>query len=113
MRQILLDYARRKHALKRDGKRDKVPLHLIEGSLPAEGELSASGPEAIVALDEALNRLEKHDPRQSRIVECRFFGGMSVDDTAKALGVSAATVKRGWTMAQAWLYRDLQQRRSG
>lgn len=113
MRQILLDYARRKHALKRDGNRDKVPLHLIEGSLPAEGEVEASGPEAIVALDEALTRLEQHDPRQSRIVECRFFGGMSIEDTAKALGVSAATVKRGWTMAQAWLYRDLQQRRGG
>lgn len=112
MRQILLDYARRKHALKRDGNRDKVPLHMIEGSLPAEEELSSSGPEAIVALDEALNRLEKHDPRQSRIVECRFFGGMSIEDTAKALDVSAATVKRGWTMAQAWLYRDLQERRS-
>lgn len=112
MRQILLDYARRKHALKRDGDRDKIPLHLIEGSLPAEEELSATGPEAIVALDESLNRLEKHDPRQSRIVECRFFGGMSIEDTAKALGVSAATVKRGWTMAQAWLYRDLQKHRS-
>jgi RNA polymerase sigma factor (TIGR02999 family) len=113
MRQILLDYAKRKHALKREGNLDKIPLHLIEGTLTSEEDFFASGPEAIVALDEALSRLEKHDPRQSRIVECRFFGGMSIDDTAKALGVSAATVKRGWTMAQAWLYRDLHQHHSG
>ena len=109
MRQILLDYAKRKHAMKRDGDLDRVPLHFVEASLPAGEDLSASGPEAIVALDEALNRLEKHDPRQSRIVECRFFGGMSIDDTAIALGVSPATVKRGWSMAQAWLYRDLRR----
>jgi DNA-directed RNA polymerase specialized sigma24 family protein len=54
-----------------------------------------------------LRRLEQHDPRQSRIVECRFFGGMTIQDTAEALGVSPATVKRGWAMAQAWLYREL------
>ncbi len=60
-----------------------------------------------MALDEALQRLEKISERQSRIVECRFFGGMPIADTAAALGISPATVKRGWAMAQAWLYREL------
>ena len=56
-----------------------------------------------------LDRLAGLDPRQARVVECRFFGGMSIEETAEALGVSPATVKRGWGMAQAWLYRDLSQ----
>jgi DNA-directed RNA polymerase specialized sigma24 family protein len=60
-----------------------------------------------------LGRLQRRDPRQARIVECRFFGGMSIEETAEALGVSPATVKRGWAMAQAWLYRDLHRRAEG
>jgi RNA polymerase sigma factor (sigma-70 family) len=59
------------------------------------------------ALDEALERLERLSPRQCRIVECRFFAGLSVDETAAALGVSPATVKRDWTLARAWLNREL------
>ena len=109
MRQILLDYAKRRRAAKRDGGRATVPLHILESSLAA-GETSGDmGPDAVIALDDALSRLEKHDARQSRIVECRFFGGMSIEETAAALEVSPATVKRGWAMAQAWLYRDLRQ----
>ena len=112
MRQILLDYAKRRRAAKRDGGRPPVPLHILESSLAAGDTGGDMGPDAVIALDDALSRLEKHDARQSRIVECRFFGGMSIEETATALGVSPATVKRGWAMAQAWLYRDLRQAHS-
>jgi RNA polymerase sigma factor (sigma-70 family) len=61
----------------------------------------------IIELDQALARLAEHSERQSRIVECRFFGGMTIQQTAAALGISTATVERGWAMAQAWLHREL------
>jgi DNA-directed RNA polymerase specialized sigma subunit len=67
----------------------------------------------LIALDESLSRLTERNERQSRIVECRFFGGMTIPDTATALGVSPATVKRGWAMAKAWLYRDMGQALEG
>jgi RNA polymerase sigma factor (sigma-70 family) len=76
-------------------------------------DLSADRAEALLALEDALTRLSEREERQSRIVECRFFGGMTIRDTAAALGLSPATVKRGWTMAQAWLYRDMQQALEG
>ena len=63
--------------------------------------------EVILALDEVLKRLEQVDARQGQIVECRFFGGMTILETAEALDISTATVKRSWIMAQAWLYREL------
>jgi len=107
MRQILLDYAKRKQAAKRGGAQRHVSLHEIEAGLQGSGDLAGAGSEALLALDESLRRLEQRDPRQSRIVECRFFGGMTIRDTADALGVSPATVTRGWLMARAWLYRDL------
>jgi RNA polymerase sigma factor (TIGR02999 family) len=107
MRQILLDYAKRKHAAKRGGRHEHVPLHKIEAALNGSGDLSDARSEALIALDRSLRRLEQHDPRQSRIVECRFFGGMTIQDTAEALGIAPATVNRGWAMARAWLYRDL------
>lgn len=110
MRHILLDYAKRKRAARREGGRDRIPLHEVEGILVANGDAGDSQSEAVVALDAALRRLEARDPRQSRIVECRFFGGMTIEETAEALGISRATVKRGWAMAQAWLYRDLRAR---
>lgn len=109
MRQILLDYAKRKHAAKRGGGHQPVPLHKIEAALKGAGDLSEARSEALVALDHSLRRLEKHDLRQSRIVECRFFGGMTIQDTAEALGIAPATVSRGWAMAKAWLYRDLEK----
>lgn len=108
MRQILLDYAKRKQAAKREGVRDRVPLHELEEVLHAKGDASSVLPEALIALDEALVKLERHDPRQRSVVECRFFGGMTIEDTAEALVLSPATVKRDWTMAQAWLYRELE-----
>jgi RNA polymerase sigma factor (TIGR02999 family) len=106
MRQILIDYSKRKRAAKRGGKAPHLSLHDLE---PALLQTTAAGvrDDIMVALDESLGRLEQVNRRQMRIVECRFFGGMSVEDTAEALGVSPATVKRGWKMAQAWLYRDL------
>jgi RNA polymerase sigma factor (TIGR02999 family) len=109
MRQILLDYAKRKRAAKREGARNYVPLHEIEDVLGGNGDVSNALPEALIALDAALVKLEQHNPRQRSIVECRFFGGMTIDDTAEVLAVSPATVKRDWTMAQAWLYRELEK----
>jgi RNA polymerase sigma factor (TIGR02999 family) len=107
MRQILLDHAKRRHAAKRGGRARMVPLHEIEAALGGAHDATDAGADALVALDEALHRLQAHDQRQTRIVECRFFGGMTIEDTATALGISPATVKRGWAMAQAWLYREL------
>jgi len=107
MRQILLDYAKWKQRAKRGGGLRRVPLHEVEAALSGEGDAAGAGVDALVALDHALHRLDREDPRQSRIVECRFFGGMGINETAAALGVSPATVKRGWAMAQAWLYREL------
>lgn len=110
MRQILIDYARRKCAAKRGGRRPHVPLHEVEAALLQVEPSAEVRDEVLVALDESLRGLERCNRRQMRIVECRFFAGMSVEDTAEALGVSSATVKRGWGMAQAWLYRDLKER---
>jgi RNA polymerase sigma factor (TIGR02999 family) len=109
MRQILLDYAKLKHAAKRGGGQQHVPLHQIEAALKGTGDLAEARSEALIALDHSLHRLEQHDPRLSRIVECRFFGAMTIQATAEALGIAPATVVRGWAMAKAWLYRDLKQ----
>jgi RNA polymerase sigma factor (TIGR02999 family) len=109
MRHILIDYAKGQHRAKRRGDQRPVALHEIEAALEARTGPGDAGAEALIALDEALCRLEQCDPRQSRIVECRFFGGMTIHETANALDVSPATVKRGWTMAQAWLHRELER----
>jgi RNA polymerase sigma factor (TIGR02999 family) len=109
MRQILIDYAKRKCAAKRGGRRPHVPLHEVEAALLRAEPSSDLSNEVLVALDDSLRHLDQRDRRQMRIVECRFFAGMSVDETAEALGVSPATVKRGWAIAQAWLYRDLKR----
>jgi RNA polymerase sigma factor (TIGR02999 family) len=99
MRQILVDYARAQHAAKRDGGRR---VELEEGLHPLQ-----TADVDVLALDEALQALAQLDPEQARIVEMRFFGGLSVEDTATALGVSPATVKREWASARAWLSREL------
>ena len=109
MRQILIDYARRKCAAKRGGRLEPRSLNEIEIALGGGADPLEAGSEALVALDESLRRLESLDSTQSRIVECRFFGDMTIQDTAEALGISPATVKRGWAVAKAWLYRDLKQ----
>ncbi|MGH7549917.1 MAG: ECF-type sigma factor [Gemmatimonadota bacterium] len=109
MRQILINYAKAKKAEKRGGRRRQVSLHEIEASLAEAKDPSEARDEALLALDDSLRRLAAIDERQSRIVECRFFGGMTIRDTSEALGIAPATVKRGWATAQAWLYRDLEQ----
>lgn len=107
MRHILVDYAKAQRRAKRGGDRVRVTLDQIEATLHAGTDPADAGAEALIALDEVLHRLEKYDARQSRVVDCRFFGGMSIDETATALDISTATVKRRWAMAQAWLYREL------
>jgi RNA polymerase sigma factor (TIGR02999 family) len=97
MRRILIDHARRRQALKRDAQ-----LAPIE--IPDEREgLSAKEAEELIALDAALNRLEVMNPRHRQVVELRYFGGLSVEETAEALNVSPITVKRDWRAARAWL----------
>ena len=111
MRRILIDYARIKRAEKRGGDRAQVTLD--EMNLDSGPDLSTERAEALLALDTSLKKLREQDERQSRIVECRFFGGMTIPDTAAVLGISPATVKRGWAMAQGWLYRDMQRALKG
>jgi RNA polymerase sigma factor (TIGR02999 family) len=100
MRHILIDYAVNRKALKRGGNRHRVPL---EESLACSDE----NVEELIALNDALRRLEGLEDRLVRIVECRFFAGLSIEETAQALSVSEATVSRGWTRARAWLNREL------
>ena len=104
MRHVLVDYGRGRQRKKRGASPLKVPLQ--DGDFAAEARV-----EEILALDESLNRLEGIDPRQSRIVELRYFGGLSVEEIAEVLGVSAKTVKRDWRMARAWLYGQLREHR--
>jgi len=100
MRRILVDYARNQQSLKRGGAVVKIPLE--EAALAAGGKTPD-----IVALDEALTVLGQIDARKSRIVELRYFGGLSVEETAEVLEISPRTVKREWSLAQAWLYTQL------
>jgi RNA polymerase sigma-70 factor (ECF subfamily) len=102
MRHILVDYARAQHRDKRGGGAVHVSLAQAAG-VPLE----SSGD--FLALDEALQTLESFAPRQARIVELRFFAGLSLEETAEVLGVSVGTVRRDWSLARAWLYRELKQ----
>jgi RNA polymerase sigma-70 factor (ECF subfamily) len=102
MRRILVDHARAHNAAKRGGDAPKVFLE--ENLILSEAK---SGD--MLSLDEALARLAKLDPRQGRIVELRFFGGLSVEETAEVLGISARTVKREWSVARAWLYQEVRE----
>jgi len=100
MRRILVDHARARSGLKRGGGRRRVPLSVLD---LASGEQS----EEILALDEAVCRLEKQSPDVAAVVRLRFYAGLSVEETAEALGVSPRTVKREWTYARARLFREL------
>ena len=104
MRRILIDYARSRCAEKRGGSARTLSLDDVVVS----GEQAAE----LVALDDALTALAAIDPQQSRIVELRFFGGLTIEHTAKALGVSPATVKRDWNVAKAWLHREIGKTRA-
>jgi RNA polymerase sigma factor (TIGR02999 family) len=100
MRRILVDHARSKKRAKRGGSDIRVSL--------GDAEVAAKDQELdVVALDEALDRLARIDEQQSRVVELRFFSGLSVEETAEVMGISKSTVKRDWSMAKAWLHREL------
>lgn len=102
MRQILVNHAKARSRIKRGG--DATPISLDEAVVTPEAR-----PEELVALDEALQRLEAIDARQSRVVELRYFGGLTIEETAQVLAVSVVTVKRDWTAARAWLYREVRE----
>ncbi len=101
MRRILVDHARCRHRDKRGGNAEDLPIDA------AEFAVSKTKSVDLIALDDALTRLAELDERQARIVELRFFSGMSVEETAEALGISPATVKNDWRTAKAWLFREI------
>ncbi len=103
MRRILVDHARARARVKRGG----APLHV---SLSEAEQLPLDTSSDLVALDEALSTLEGLHARQSRVVELRFFGGLDLEETAHVLNVSVGTVRRDWSLARAWLYRELSRR---
>lgn len=101
MRRILMDHARKHIADKRGGRAEKLPLE--EEILNVSHDRSAD----LVALDEALDNLAKFDEQKARIVEMRYFGGLSIEETAEVLGVSVPTINRQWRTAKAWLYSEI------
>ena len=106
MRQILVDHARSRRAAKRGSGGEKLSLDLAVAQ-PEEREVD------LLAVDEALSSLARLDPEQSRIVELRFFGGLTIEETAEVLGVSPSTAKREWRLARAWLYRRMKTADTG
>lgn len=104
MRRILVEHARRTNAAKRGGH--DIPLSLDAQQLDRALVLDQRAT-PLMDLDEALDRLGQLDERQAKVVECRFFGGLTEDETATALGIAVRTVKRDWAKARAWLYREL------
>ena len=100
MRHILVDYAVKRNAQKRGGGRDRVTLSESDA-------VTEVNPADIISIHQALERLESEDERQVRVVECRYFGGLTIKETARALDVSESTVNRDWRMARAWLNREL------
>ena len=113
MRHILINYARDRRAEKRGGDQPKLSLEDISEGLEGRAVLSDDNAELLVALDAALTKLALVNERQSRIVECRFFGGLTIDETAAALGISTASVSRGWALAQVRLFHDVQRELEG
>lgn len=100
MRRILIEHARKRGRVKRGGKRVRVPLTGLNLA-------TTHDPEEILALDDAIRRLEEQDPKAAEVVRLRFFAGLSVEETARALDLSDRTVKREWAVARAWLFRAL------
>jgi RNA polymerase sigma factor (TIGR02999 family) len=100
MRRILIDRARKHASHKRGGRLQRVPLEAVQ--LAAEDRA-----DVLLALDDALEKLKQLDERQAQVVECRFFGGMTEDETAEALGISVRTAKRDWAKARSWLYQEI------
>jgi RNA polymerase sigma factor (TIGR02999 family) len=106
MRRILVDYARGQQRIRRGGKQQKVSLDDVL-------LVSRDRTEELLAVHESLSRLEKLDARQARIVELRYFGGLTVEETAELVGISTKTVLRELNVAKAWLYKDLKERSAG
>jgi RNA polymerase sigma factor (TIGR02999 family) len=102
MRRILIDHARKRHNARRGGDVRKV-------SLDQAAVVSRDNDAELIALDDALKSLEAMDQRKSKIVELRFFAGLNIEDTAEVLGISPATVQREWSVAKAWLYREINE----
>ena len=102
MRRVLVDHARMQLADKRGGGATMLPLNDAAGSLQPPSV-------DVIAVDRALTRLASIYPEQGRLVELRYFGGLTIEETSEVLGLSPATVKRQWTVARAWLYRDLNE----
>lgn len=100
MRNVLVDYAVKRNAQKRGGDRNRVPLEEQDGAVSVVLD-------DVLAVHQALDRLETVDERQVRVVECRFFAGLTIEETANVLGISTATVGRDWRVARAWLNREL------
>lgn len=100
MRHVLVDYAVKRNAQKRGGDRDRVPLEEQDGAVSVALD-------DVLAVHQALDRLEAIDERQVRVVECRFFSGLTIEETAHVLGISTSTVGRDWRIARAWLNREL------
>ena len=109
MRHILINYARDRRTQKRGGDQPKLSLEEFSEGLGGVAAFSDDNAELLIALDAALKKLEQVNERQSRIVECRFFGGLTIDETATALGISTASVSRGWALAQVRLFQDVQR----
>nr|ART41092.1 L505 [uncultured bacterium] len=100
MRHLLIDHARRRLYAKRGGDAQQVSLN--EATLMSDARAGE-----LVALDEALRKLSQLDPRKGRVIELRYFGGLSLEETSEMLGVSVMTVRRDWRAAKAWLYREM------
>jgi RNA polymerase sigma factor (TIGR02999 family) len=109
MRHILINYARDKQRQKRGGGKPKISLDELDFAPQGKVELNQKRSELLLILDNALQKLEDLSPRQCKIIECRYFGGMTIKETATALGVSTMTVKRGWKVARLWLHREMQK----
>jgi RNA polymerase sigma factor (TIGR02999 family) len=109
MRHILMKEARQKRAQKRGGEAPTLSLEALREDLGRDVALTEERAEVLVVLEEALGLLEDERPRAARVVECRFFGGMTIEETAEALDVSGSTVSRDWKMAKTWLYREMKR----
>lgn len=109
IRQILVDHYRSRRREKRGGQSEVVPLESVSEVLAAFPDLASTQQDRLLELDESLKRLAAESERHARLIECRFFGGMTIEETGEALGVSPATVKRGAAVARAWLRRDMER----
>ena len=109
MRHILINYAKKRGAKKRGGDIKKYSLEENRGGLEEAIQLSEEQADKLLALENALKKLEKTNERQAHVIECKFFGGMTNEETGTVLGISKATVKRDWALAQAWLYREARE----